>query len=63
MKEIIISSLEEGQRLDRVLQRCLPRASSGFLYKMLRKTNITLNGKKADGRQKLRAGTTDRIFC
>ncbi len=62
MKEIIISSLEEGQRLDRVLQRCLPRASSGFVYKMLRKKNITLNGKKADGRQKLRAGDTVRIY-
>ena len=62
MKEIIISSLEEGQRLDRVLQRCLPRASSGFLYKMLRKKNITLNDKKSDGMEKLKKGDVIKIF-
>ena len=53
MKEITITSLEEGQRLDRVLEKYLSRASAGFLYKMLRKKNITLNGKKADGKEKL----------
>ena len=62
MNEIIITSLEEGQRLDRVLQKYLSRASAGFLYKMLRKKNITLNGKKAEGKEKLREGDTIRIF-
>ena len=62
MKEITITALEEGQRLDRVLQRYLPRASAGFLYKMLRKKNITLNGKKADGKEKLCREDTIRIF-
>ncbi len=62
MKEIIITSLEEGQRLDRVLQKVLSRASSGFLYKMLRKKNITLNGRKADGKEKLREGDAIRIY-
>ena len=62
MKEIIITSLEEGQRLDRVLQKYLSRASTGFLYKMLRKKNITLNGKKADGKEKLSQGDVIRIY-
>ncbi len=62
MKEIIITSLEEGQRLDRVLQKYLSQASVGFLYKMLRKKNITLNGKKADGREKLTEGDTVRLY-
>ena len=62
MKEITITTLEEGQRLDRVLEKYLSRASAGFLYKMLRKKNITLNGKKADGKEKLIRGDVIRIW-
>ena len=62
MKEIVITPPEEGQRLDRVLQRYLSRASSGFIYKMLRKKNITLNGKKASGNEKLSAGDVICLF-
>ena len=62
MKEITITSLEAGQRLDRVLQKYLSRASAGFLYKMLRKKNITLNGKKAEGKEKLKEGDTIRLY-
>ena len=62
MKEIHITSLEEGQRLDRVLQKYLSNASAGFLYKMLRKKNITLNGKKADGKEKLAQGDVIRVY-
>ncbi len=62
MKEITITALEEGQRLDRVLEKYLSRASAGFLYKMLRKKNITLNGKKADGKEKLSRGDVIRIW-
>ena len=62
MKEIKITSLEAGQRLDRVLQKYLSRASAGFLYKMLRKKNITLNGKKAEGKEKLKEGDTIRLY-
>lgn len=62
MKEIIITALEDGQRLDRILQRYLSGASSGFIYKMLRKKNITLNGRKASGTEKLAAGDVVRLF-
>ena len=48
MKEITISSLEAGQRFDKYLVKCLPNATKSFLYKMLRKKNITLNRKKAE---------------
>lgn len=62
MKEITITTLEEGQRLDRVLQKYLSKATTGFLYKMLRKKNITLNGHKADGKEKLGQGDVIRIY-
>ena len=62
MKEITITKREEGQRFDKYLGKYLPGASSGFLHKMLRKKNIKLNGKKAEGREKLAAGDLIQIF-
>ncbi|MGN0481474.1 MAG: RluA family pseudouridine synthase, partial [Lachnospiraceae bacterium] len=41
MKELRITDLEAGQRLDKYLDRYLSNAGSGFIYKMLRKKNIT----------------------
>ena len=49
MKEFHITPAESGQRLDKYLKKLLPEAASSFLYKMLRKKNITVNGRKTDG--------------
>ncbi len=62
MKEIKITKQEEGQRLDRYLKKYLPEASSGFIHKMLRKKNITLNETKASGGEKLKEQDSIRIF-
>lgn len=62
MYQTIISDREAGQRLDKYLHRLLPNAGSGFLYKMLRKKNITLNNGKADGSEKIAAGDCVKIF-
>ena len=56
MQKIIVGAPDAGQRLDKFLQKYLKEAEKGFLYKMLRKKNITLNKKKADGSEKLAAG-------
>lgn len=57
-----ITEREAGQRLDKYLHRLLPEAGSSFLYKMLRKKNITLNGKKADGSEKLAVMDSVSLF-
>lgn len=62
MKELIISDIEAGQRFDKYLAKCLPNAPKSFLYKMLRKKNIVLNGKKADGSEKISSGDSVKIF-
>ena len=62
MKEFTIGGLNAGQRFDKYLTKLLPGASKSFIYKMLRKKNITLNGKKADGNEKLAACDVVRIF-
>ncbi|MBR5508633.1 MAG: RluA family pseudouridine synthase [Lachnospiraceae bacterium] len=62
MKLISVQEKEANQRLDKLLARYLKEAPKSFLYKMLRKKNITLNGKKADGSEKVQAGDEIRIF-
>ena len=62
MHQVLISEKESGQRLDKFLQRYLPAASAGFLYKMLRRKNITVNKKKTEGRYLLRSGDSIELF-
>ena len=62
MKELIIDKLGDNQRLDKYLSKYLSAASKSFIYKMLRKKNITLNDKKADGSEKLQSGDSVKIF-
>ena len=62
MKETIIKENESGQRLDKYLKKYLPQAPGSFIYKMLRKKNITLNGKKAAGQEKLNTGDSIKFF-
>lgn len=62
MKEIIIKTNEAGQRFDKYLKKYLSEAPGSFVYKMLRKKNITLNGKKADGSEKLNVGDSVKLF-
>ncbi len=62
MKTIIVNQNEAGQRLDKLLGKYLNLAGKGFLYKMLRKKNITLNGKKCTGSEKLTQGDEIRLF-
>lgn len=62
MYQTIITEREAGQRFDKYLHRLLPDAGNSFLYKMLRKKNITLNGKKAVGSEKTAAGDHVAIY-
>ncbi len=49
MQQIRIKKEEAGQRLDKYLKKYLSAATGGFIYKMLRKKNITLNSSRSDG--------------
>jgi len=62
MKNIVVSDDEAGQRLDKLLGKYLNLAGRGFLYKMMRKKNITLNGKKCSGSEKVEKGDEIRLF-
>lgn len=62
MQEIIVTANEAGQRFDKLLAKYLNEAPKSFLYKMLRKKNIVLNGKKATGNEKLVVGDSIKLF-
>ena len=59
MTEIYISDRDGGQRLNKYLMKYLNEAPASFIYKMLRKKNIVVNGARAKGDEMLCAG--DRI--
>lgn len=62
MQTVTIGKNQSGQRLDKFLHRFMPDAGNGFLYKMLRKKNITLNGHRAEGSEILAQGDTLSFF-
>lgn len=62
MYQTKITEKEAGQRFDKYLHRILPNAGSSFLYKMLRKKNITLNDRKADGSEKIAVDDSVKIY-
>ena len=62
MKQFNIQPNEAGQRFDKYLKKLLKEANTSFIYKMLRKKNIVLNGKKADGTEKLNVGDKVKLF-
>lgn len=62
MQELTITDLEAGQRLNKYMMKYLNQAPSSFIYKMLRKKNITRNGKKASGDEILECGDVIKLF-
>lgn len=62
MQEITIGKNEAGQRLDKFLAKYMNTAPKSFFYKMMRKKNITLNGKKCEGPEKLAEGDIVKLF-
>lgn len=62
MREITVKYSDSGGRLDKYLLRMMPKAGKSFVYKMLRKKNIKLNGVRAEGNEILKAGDVLRLY-
>lgn len=62
MKVLTITENEAGQRLDKYLAKYLDKAPKSFIYKMLRKKNMVLNGRKCDGSEKIQTGDEIKLF-
>ena len=57
-----IKHIEAGGRLDKYLMKFLKEAPASFIYKMLRKKNIVLNGRKAAGSEFLKEDDEIKLF-
>lgn len=62
MTELKVSLQESGQRLNKFLMKYLNQAPSSFIYKMLRKKNITVNDIKARGDEIIKTNDTIKLF-
>lgn len=62
MKELRIEKNDSEQRLDRFLKKYLQDASTGFIYKMIRKKNIKVNDKKANPEMIVVEGDLVQLF-
>lgn len=62
MREITITKNEAGQRLDRFMKKYLNKANTSFIYKMIRKKNIKLNGNRAEPETLLDVGDILNIY-
>ncbi|MCI5699605.1 MAG: RluA family pseudouridine synthase [Lachnospiraceae bacterium] len=62
MQVITAKKNDAGQRLDKFLSKYMNQAPKSFFYKMLRKKNIVLNGKKATGSEILSVGDEIKLF-
>lgn len=62
MNDILISENEANQRLDKFLLKYMNKSTKSFIYKMLRKKRIKLNGKKAGGSEILCPGDNIKMY-
>lgn len=62
MRELKIGKNENNQRLDRFIKKYLEKAPAGFIYKMIRKKNIELNGKRAKPETMIYEGDKVQLF-
>ena len=62
VKTLTATENEDGVRVDRLIGKYLDDAPKGFIYKMIRKKNIKVNGKRAKGDQRVREGDTVEIY-
>lgn len=63
MQKRIVSSQEEGRRLERYLEKQLPRAPKSLLYKLLRTKAVKVNGKRVqDPKYSLSSGDQVEIY-
>lgn len=62
MRQLVINKDNENSRLDKLLMKYMNNAPKSFIYKMLRKKNIKLNDKRAEGNELLKNGDIITLY-
>lgn len=62
MKSFTVNKNDAGQRLDRFLAKACPALPQPLVFKLLRKKEIKVNGKRAEGSLRLSEGDTVSVY-
>lgn len=62
MKEFTIMSNDSGQRLDKFLMKAMPDLPKSMMYRLIRKKDIKLNGKRCEISAMLSEGDVVRVY-
>ncbi len=62
MKEFLIMPNDSGQRLDKFLQKAMPDLPKSMMYRLIRKKDIKINGKRCEISAKLNEGDVVRVY-
>jgi 23S rRNA pseudouridine955/2504/2580 synthase len=62
MQEIHIAENDSGQRLDKFLTKAFPGLPGALVYKYIRLKRVKVNGKRAEGGQKLAPGDVLQLY-
>lgn len=62
MKKISVNKNDEGNRLDKFINKCFPNIPYSLLYKYIRKKRIKVNGKKENISYRLKEGDVLELY-
>lgn len=62
MKTFTINDNDAGQRLDKFITKALPELPKGMMYKLIRKKDIKINGRRCEISAKLAAGDIVTVY-
>lgn len=62
MHNYIINENDSGQRIDKFIQKALPGLPISMMYKLIRKKDIRLNGKRCEVSTRLNTGDTVSVY-
>ena len=62
MREYYITKNDSGQRLNKFLEKAVPRLSGGMMHKYLRLKRIKLNGKRTEAACRLAEGDRVQLY-
>lgn len=62
MKEFEITQNDSGQRLDKFLQKAMPELPKSMMYRLIRKKDIKINGKRCESSAKISEGDIVRVY-
>ena len=62
MKEFAININDSGQRIDKFLSKSMPELPKSMMYRLIRKKDIKINGKRCEPSSLLSEGDIVRVY-